>query len=444
MEYDLTMLRDVVAAQDHDGAQGWLRGSLDHHERAEALAELSEEETVALAQLLAPRAFAHLLGSLEPHDAAEVLDRLTVTDAAEVLEVLEPDKAVDIARASGKDRLASMVAAMEPLEAAELQDLLSWPPDLAGGRMTPAFVAVAPQMRADEAVAALRRVAAEAETITYVYVTGANDDLLGVLSLRNLVLSPPQTPVAELMDTTLVSVSPTTHQEEAARLLNDHELIALPVVRDGRLLGIITSDDVADIIEEETTEDFDRLGGSEPLDIPYLRASPALLWRKRVIWLLALFAAEAYTGTVMRHFEDELNAVVALAFFVPLLIGTGGNVGSQIVTTLVRAMALGGVRLSHVLRVVRKELATGSMLAAVLAAAAFLRAVMLGVGYQVAIVVTLSISAIVLWASLIGAVLPLVLRRLKLDPAVVSAPFITTLVDGTGLLIYFTIARLVL
>jgi magnesium transporter len=310
--------------------------------------------------------------------------------------------------------------------------------------MTPAFVAVTPDVRADEAIAGLRQVAAGAETISYVYVVDPDEQLRGVLSLRSLVLSSADTPVARLMDTDVVAVAPMTDQEEAARLLTEHDLLAVPVVDDGRLLGIITADDVADIIEEETTEDFSRLGGSQPLEVPYLQASPAQLWRKRILWLLALFVAEAYTGTVLRHFEADLEAVVALAFFVPLLIGTGGNVGSQITTTLIRAMAVGGVRLADVFAVVRKETATGVLLAAVLAAVTFLRALLLDVGYDVAVVVTVAIAAIVVWASLVGAVLPLVLRRLRVDPAVVSAPFITTLVDGTGLLIYFGIARLVL
>jgi len=180
------------------------------------------------------------------------------------------------------------------------------------------------------------------------------------------------------------------------------------------------------------------------LDEPYLRARSVLLWRKRVGWLLALFFAEAYTGTVLRHYQGEVEAVVALSFFIPLLIGTGGNVGSQVVTTIVRAMAVGDVRLSDVFRIVRKELVTGLMLGAVMAVATFIRAMTLRVGVDVGLTVAIAVMAIVVWAAVVGAVLPLVLQRLHVDPAVVSAPFISTLVDGTGLMIYFTVARLVL
>jgi magnesium transporter len=444
MDQSSSMLREAVSSGDRDQARRWARTRLEPRDRAHEIRGLNAAEITGLAEMLDRASLGELLRSLPAADAARLLEHLGDDTVAAALQALPPDKAADVAQAAGAERMPAVLVAMEPTEAAELADLIRWPPDTAGGRMTPAYVAVTPDVRADEAVTGLRRVAADAETISYVYVTTPDEQLRGVLSLRRLVLSGPDTPVAELMDTDVVAVSPATDQEEAARLLTEHDLAALPVVEDCRLLGIITADDVADIIEEETTEDFSRLGGSQPLEQPYLQTSPAQLWRKRVLWLLALFVAEAYTGTVLRYFEEDLDAVVALAFFVPLLIGTGGNVGSQITTTLVRAIGVGGVRLSDLFRVVQKEAATGVLLAVVLAGVALLRALMLGVGYDLALVVTLAIAAIVVWASLVGAVLPLVLQRLRIDPAVVSAPFITTLVDGTGLLIYFAIARLIL
>jgi magnesium transporter len=343
MQKPLITLREAVARGDRDGARDWVRSKLDPRRRDEEILALSADEAGALTHLLDDSTLAHLIGSIPPSLAAGLLEHLEVDRAAATLATLPPDEAVDVAQAASDERVSAVLVAMQPREAAELGRLMRWPADTAGGRMTPAFVAIAPDVRADEAVAGLRRVAAEAETITYIYVVADDDKLLGVLSLRSLVLSPPDALVGRLVDADVVAVSPTAGQEVAARLLTEHNLAALPVVDNGRLLGIITADDVADIIEEETTEDFARLGGSEPLDVPYLRASPGLLWRKRILWLLALFVAEAYTGTVLRQFEDQLEAVVALAFFIPLLIGTGGNVGSQIVTTLVRAMAIGSV-----------------------------------------------------------------------------------------------------
>jgi magnesium transporter len=300
-------------------------------------------------------------------------------------------------------------------------------------------------LRADQTVVALREVARQAETINYVYVTDDDDRLLGVLLLRDLVLNPPQTPVRDLMVSDILKVPATADQEEAAQLLTTRGLLALPVVDEQeRLIGIITVDDVADIFEQETTEDIERLGGSQPLTTSYLRASPLLLWRRRVVWLLVLFFGAAYTTTVLRLFEHELDEVVVLSFFIPLLIGTGGNVGSQVVTTLVRAMSVEDVGLRDVGRVIVKETQVGFMLGVVMAAVMFARAWLADAGYDIALVVALAVFIIVLWATLVGAFLPLLLRRLKLDPAVVSAPLITTVVDGTGLIFYFLLAIAIL
>jgi magnesium transporter len=322
---------------------------------------------------------------------------------------------------------------------------MDYPPDTAGGRMTPAYVAVSPDLRADEAIDALRKVAEEAETVNYVYVTDDAERLLGVLALHRLVLTPPDTQIGELMAPKVISVAADADQEVAARLLNEHHLLALPVIdSDDHLLGIITVDDVADILEEEATEDIERLGGSQPLDESYLHAKPFLLWRRRVVWLLILFIAGAYTSSILRYFDDELESIVALAFFIPLLIGIGGNVGSQVVTTIVRAMAVEDFGIGDTFRIVRKELQTALMLSVVIAAAMFVRTVYMGVGVDLGLVVAITVTLIVLWAALIAAVLPLLLRQFKIDPAVVSAPLITTLVDGTGLIIYFSVARLIL
>jgi magnesium transporter len=333
---------------------------------------------------------------------------------------------------------------MEPLEASDVRELIAYPEDSAGGLMTTRFVTVRPDATAAEAIAAVRRLAQEerTETIYYLYVTGTDRILIGVLSLRELVLAPSGARVSEVMRRTFAAVRPEADQEEAAHLLTERHLLAVPVIdTHGRLLGIVTADDIADVVEEEATEDIQHLGGSQPLEVPYPRASVWLLARKRAGWLLLLFVAEAYTGTVLRAFEDELQAVVALTFFIPLLIGTGGNTGSQVVTTIIRAQALGEVRFSHFARVLWKELRVAMLLAAAMFVATYVRAWTLGVEMDVRLTVAASVVLIVIWAATVGAMLPLILRKLRVDPAVVSAPFITTLVDGTGLIIYFEVAR---
>ncbi len=440
------LLRDAIDRGDATAIAEALR-QIDEagDDPVEYLDQLSPRDLQRFAHALGADEVGDLLGEFDPTDAADLLERLPLAHAADVLEAMEPDEAADVVGEIVPATASQIMVAMEPLEAEELRELLAYPPDTAGGRMTPAYVSVSPELRADQAVVALRRVAEEAETINYIYVQEEDERLLGVLSLRNLVLTRPDSRVRDLMIEDVYTILVTADQEEAAQLLNEHDLLALPVVdSEGRLLGIITADDVADILEQEATEDIERLGGSQPLEEPYLRATPFLLFRRRIPWLLALFVAEAYTGTVLRHFEHELSNAVALAFFIPLLIGTGGNVGSQTVTTLVRAMGLGQVRIRDLFRIVRKEVLTAIMLAAVLSVVTFGRAMTLHVGVDMGMVVGITVVLIVLWSALVAAVLPLTLRQLKIDPAVVSAPFITTLVDGTGLVIYFTVARMIL
>jgi magnesium transporter len=300
-------------------------------------------------------------------------------------------------------------------------------------------------MTAEQAISRIRQEARTAEMAYYVYVADEDERFRGVLSLHELVMASPETPVRDLMVGEPISVHVDTDQEDAARLLIRRHLLAIPVIdADDRLVGIITENDVADVLEEEATEDIERLGGSQPLATPYRHASVFLLFRKRIVWLLALFIAEAYTGNVMRIFEDELAQVVALAFFIPLLLGTGGNIGSQITTTLVRAMAVEDLTLRDVRWVLAKETGVGLVIGGVMALVAYGRAEILGVGSDVAMVVAITIAIISIWSSVVAAVLPMLLRKLRFDPTVVSAPFITTLVDGTGLVLYFTIAKLVL
>ncbi len=440
-----TDLAGSFGAGDHEATAELIEELVRTGELTDILETLSTSTQRQLAALLQDSERAELLENMDPTDAAEIVSSLTVDQAARVLESVDADNAVDIVLEIPPAFAEQVLIAMDAETAEDIRDLLIYPPDSAGGRMTPAFVSVDPHLRADQTVVALRQVAQEAETINYVYVTDGEDQLLGVLSLRNLVLSPPDRLVEDLMVRDAVSVPVMADQEFAARTLNEHNLLAIPVVDEaGRLLGIITADDVADILELEATEDIERLGGSQPLDEPYLGASVFLLWRKRIVWLLLLFFGAAYTTTVLQFFETELNAAVALAFFIPLLIGTGGNVGSQVVTTIVRAMAVENIRLGDIGRVVLKEARVGLMLGGVMALVMFGRAVMLRTGFDIAIIVASGVFLVVCWAAIVGSALPLVLRRIGVDPAVVSAPFISTLVDGTGLIIYFMIARAVL
>lgn len=441
----LDELQAAIASDDRTRARQLAARLLEE----DALALLKDLDPAALSRLfriLGDETLADLLERLDERDAADILERMNVAEAADVLEEIQPDDATDILEEIDPAVGDVILVQMEPAEAAELRELMTYPPDTAGGIMTPAFVSISPDLRADQAIAALRKVAEHAETVNYVYVLDKDEHLLGVLSLHKLVLSRADTLVSQLMYRDPIAVRVDTDQEEAARILTEHDLLALPVVDDqGRLAGIITADDVADVLEEEVTEDIERLGGSAPLAEPYLRASPVLLFRKRIVWLMVLFMAQFVTVSIIDHFEDVLAQATVLSLFIPILIGTGGNIGSQTVTTIIRSLAIGEAAPRHVLRILRKEMATGLALGAVMATLMFVRALLTSEGTaEVGLTVAVAVLAIAVWAATVGAVLPLALTKLRVDPAVVSTPFISSFVDGSGLIIYFTLAQILL
>jgi magnesium transporter len=445
---DDNLLQDIrlaVADRDQERARQLANRMLDD-DALELLEDLTGRELSRLFAFLGDETLALLLSRLDDRDAAGILIRMSAEQAADILEQIDPDDATDILTevvASDPAAADTIFIEMDPEDAAEIRDLMSYGPDTAGGMMTPEFVAVFPELRADETVAALRRVAAETEHLHYVYVVDRDEKLLGVLSLHSLVLSRPETPVGTLVAPDTWSVSVDDDQEVAARIVIERELLALPVVdREGRLVGVITHDDIDDILEEEATEDMERLGGASPLDVSYIRATPLMLFRKRIVWLLVLFVAQFFTIAIQENYQDVLQQATLLAVFIPILIGTGGNVGSQTVSTVIRAMALDEIQPRHALRVIAKEAATGLGLGLVMGGLMYGRALVTGEGStELALTVGLTILALTIWAATIGAILPMVLQRLKIDPAVVSAPFISSLVDGTGLIIYFTLAK---
>ncbi|MDR1266337.1 MAG: magnesium transporter [Propionibacteriaceae bacterium] len=436
-------LGEVIALGVPRAVELWLRAEPNHRRRAEQLSDLKSDQARRVADLLTGPNARELLAGVDPVTAARFLLRLAPVTAARLLGLLAPEEAARALRETPQPERGQLVDQLQPAQAEAVRPLLAWPPESVGAWLTTAHVSVRPQTTVAQAA---RQVADHARLSDrspgYVYVTEATGELCGLLSMRDLVVAPGDSPVERAMNPAPVVVTAAEDQERAARLLADHHFRELPVLDAGRLVGVISADDVAAILEQESTEDAERQGGSTPLEVPYLQASPWLLWRKRVVWIAVLFVAEMYTGTVMRAYEDELATVVALSFFIPLLIGTGGNTGTQIASTLVRAMATGQIRLRDLPRILGKELATACLIAGTMAALALARAYSLGVGHQVALTVALAIAAIVIWSALLASLLPLVIRRLGLDPAVVSSPLISTLVDGTGLIIYFTAAKL--
>jgi magnesium transporter len=285
----------------------------------------------------------------------------------------------------------------------------------------------------------------EPETLAYLYVVDRFDKLIGVLPLRDFVLAKPETLIETIMRTEVVSVPVTIDQEELAEMVSRYDYVAIPVTdEDGRLLGIVTVDDVLDVFQDEMTEDIQRLGGSEPLEQPYFSASVPQVFSKRIGWLLLLFLGGSLTGTVMKLYQQQLQIAIALTLFVPLIIGTGGNAGSQTVATIIRAITLDEVRLGNLSQALKREVSVGILLGVVMGAIGFVVALLWNQDAQIATVVALTLPVVVLWAIIVATVVPTVADYFHIDPTVISGPMIATIVDASGLLIYFQLATVLL
>lgn len=412
-------------------------------DQAELFNELDEADTLALLPHLPPADSADILEELDDEYVAELIAELPTETIVRIVDEMEPDEAADLLGDLEPEQARAVLAALEDPD--EIRPLLLHADESAGGLMTSDFLALRRRMTAAEAIQAIREWNPESETIYYMYIVDALRTLCGVVSLRQLVIADPKTPLINIMETEVISALAGTDQEEVARLMSRYDLLALPVV-DGanHLIGVITIDDVVDVLEDEASEDIQRMGGAEPLDRPYLDTPVLSVTRKRIGWLLLLFVTESLTGSVLRHFEGELQAVVALSFFIPLLIGTGGNAGSQTTSTIIRALAVGDIDLKDALFALWHELRTGLLLGVGLSIVAYFRALMWGTDSSLAITVAVAILSIVVWANMLGALLPLLAARFKIDPTVVSGPAMSTLVDATGLFIYFSIAKMII
>ncbi len=326
LENILAQLRAALERDDVESAIHVL-DALRSPDQADVFTELGDEDKIALLPHLSPPVSADILEKLEDEEAAELVTALPTRAAIRIVEQMEPDEAADLLGDIAREQAQAILAGLENPE--EVHPLMLHPDDSAGGLMTSEFMALRRRMTAADALQAIRQWRPDAETANHLFVVDGQGTLVGVVGLPQLVLADPQTRLMDLMDPYVISVRAGTDQEEVARLMSRYDLLAMPVVNpDGGLLGVITVDDVLDVLEDEATEDIQRFGGAQPLEGSYLNIGVSTVARKRIGWLMLLFVTESLTGTVLRHFEAELQAAVALAFFVPLLIGTGGNAGS--------------------------------------------------------------------------------------------------------------------
>ena len=421
----------------------WQR--LEDDEKLVAFRELDREEAEDFVLQLAAR------------DAAELLLSLAQSERKTWLRLIPPDDAADLLQEVDAEQRGELLSLLDEANRKEVSVLLAYAEDDAGGLMSTRFARVRPDMRVDEALLYLRRQAEHLETIYYVYVLDGAQHLLGVATLRQLFTAPAHSVVREVMQDEVVSVFEEMDQEQVSRLFRQYSYLAVPVVdAEHRMKGIVTMDDIVDVVDEEATEDAQKFGGMEALDAPYLDIGFWAMIKKRGGWLSALFLGEMLTATAMSYFEAEIAKAVVLALFVPLIISSGGNSGSQASTLVIRAMALGEVRMRDAFRVVRREIAAGLALGGLLGLIGLLRITLwqrmfgtygTAAGPNAGLIgatVALSLVGVVLFGTIAGSMLPLLLRRLGFDPASASAPFVATLVDVTGLVIYFTVASLVL
>jgi magnesium transporter len=415
---------------------------------------LSLEERVEGFEFLKRDVADNFFLQLGARERAQLLLALPLGERRLWMRMLAPDDAADLIQEAPADERESILSLLEDPVRREVKGLLDYAEDEAGGLMNTRYSRLRTEMTVDEAISYLRRDARGRErTVYYVFVVDAEEHLLGVVSFRDLLVAPGDKLVRDVMRKEVVSAPEDLDQEALSKLFMRHHLLMMPIVdAGGRIKGVVNLNDIVDVVQEEATEDIQKLGAVQALDEPYLEVPLLRMIRKRAGWLAALFLGEMLTATAMSQFEAEIARAVVLALFVPLIISSGGNSGSQATTLVIRAMALGEVRLRDWWRVIRREVFTGFGLGLILATIGLAR-ILLWQGlfdsygehyFLVALTVAFSLVGVVLWGAVAGSILPFILRALGFDPASASAPFVATLVDVTGLVIYFTIAAIIL
>jgi magnesium transporter len=435
LKEDPDQVRELLE-EIHDEDLADLIAELPDDEAAELLARLPTEEAAPIFERLDDERQAAIVTELGPESIAQIAVEMSSDERADLIKELPEDV--------GGQVLASLEQ-IDPLVAEDVEELAQWPEHSAGSLMTTDYLSVTAFMSVAEVIQLIRKKGGEAETIYYVYALSQGKRLDGIASARDLLLADPQQKVAEILTSNVVTVPPEMDQEEVAKRLAKYDLAAIPVVDGtGILRGVITVDDVIDVLTQEQTEDVQKIGGVEPLDASYFQTTFWTFIRKRATWLIILFVEEFFTGTAMRHYDEVLSAVSKLSYYVPLLLSAGGNSGSQSSSLIIRGLAVGEVKPGDWWRIIARELGQGVILGLFLATVGMARALMWGDGVRFAAVVGVTLVGIVVMGCVVGSMLPLALRRVGFDPATSSTPFIASLVDVLGIIIYFNIAQLVL
>jgi magnesium transporter len=433
-------VEEMLEKQDLEALRLYLE-ELHPYEIGALLDELEESKQLVILSLTPPEAAAEALEHLDYDDQYRLLDHLDEQSASKIIAAMGRDAIADLLMAIHPNK-AQAIMAMIPREYLEsIKFLMSYPEDSAGGIMSLDYIQARQYWTIERVIEHFRKVGRKQSVTNYIYIVDAVGKLVGVLSLKELLLNDPKTKLEDIMHTNIITIPATADQEEAAKLMSQYDLMILPVVNEqGRLVGVITADDIMDVIEEEDTEDIHRLGGSQPLDLPYLESALTTLFSKRIGWLVFLFAVQVVTSNILKYYENALSSVVTLAFFIPLLTDVGGNSGTQASSLVIRALALGEVTVKDIAIILFKELRVSGLIGIVMGIIGYFFAWAISGSTTIGMIVACTLIVVLIMSSTIGAILPILGRMCRVDPAVFSAPFITTVVDITALTVYVNIA----
>lgn len=413
---------------------------------AALMEQMDEPATLKTFRILPKDAAADAFSYLDVEDQQYILNSLSDKEAAGIIDNLMADDVVDLLEEMPANVVKGILAIASPETRRDINLLLRYPEDSAGSIMTVEYVDLKETLTVEEAIARIRKVGLDSETINICYVLDEQRKLVGTVALRYLLLSDADEVIGDIMHENVIAIHTLTDQEEVARQFKKYDFTAMPVVdNENRLVGIITVDDIVDIMEEETTEDMEKMAAIVPSDKPYMRTTVGETYKKRIPWLLLLMVSAAFTGAIITSFEEALSVYAALIAFIPMLMDTGGNAGGQASVTVIRGLSLGEIAYRDTFRVVWKEIRVSVLCGLTLAAANFVKLMLFDrVGVYVAAVVCLTLVAAVILAMLVGCLLPIGAKKLGFDPAVMASPFITTIVDALSLIVYFRVATIIL
>jgi len=410
------------------------------------LAEFPSDEMLRIFRMLAKETAAEVFTEMDSDMQQYIIESITDTEVGRIMDELFMDDTVDFLEEMPANVVRRVLANTDETTRKTINQLLQYPDDCAGSIMTTEFVDLKRETTAEEALRHIRKTGIDKETINTCYVLSPQRHLEGVVSIRTLILSKPETTMAEIMDTNVKQIHTLDDQETTAYLFRKYDLLSMPVVdKEHRLVGIITIDDIVDVIEQENTEDFHKMAAMTPSEDPYLKTGVFTLAKNRVIWLLVLMISATFTGFIIRHFEGALSQVVALTSYIPMLMGTGGNAGAQSSTMIIRSLSLNELSFSDLFKVMWKELRVGMVTALLLGIVNFGRIMLLdNVSAAVALTVSLSLFCVVCLAKVVGGMLPILADKIHLDPVIMASPIITTILDALSLIIYFQFATSIL